>query len=174
MSDQHDHPEQLIYDPAYWRERLVEAKSQDRLYRSVFRVDADSWAAYETVHRKILRRQIAGDTSVLDVGCGYGRLLDLMPDWWQGQYRGVDISPDFVAEAQARHPGRDFECVDLRRVGRSSEAVFDLGVAVAVKHMIVNVSGRDEWDRIEANLLTWCRRLLILTYDLDDEGQVTP
>jgi SAM-dependent methyltransferase len=44
--------------------------------------------------------------SVLDVGCGFGDfLLYLRARGWKGKYVGVDLVPEFVAEAAARHAG---------------------------------------------------------------------
>ena len=39
--------------------------------------------------------------SVLDVGCGYGRLLEFLisEKFYQGKYCGIDIVPDFVEKA---------------------------------------------------------------------------
>lgn len=53
-----------------------------------------------------------GADSVLDVGCGYGALLD----YWSpsGQYLGVDVVREFVEEARARHPDRRFLCADIQ------------------------------------------------------------
>ncbi len=41
------------------------------------------------------------NTSVLDVGCGYGRLLDFLTSKksYQGKYSGIDIIPEFIEKA---------------------------------------------------------------------------
>lgn len=51
--------------------------------------------------RPILRVLMPG--SVVDVGCGYGRLCEAFDD-----YIGVDISPLSLGEARRRHPDKDF------------------------------------------------------------------
>jgi SAM-dependent methyltransferase len=44
------------------------------------------------------------EASLLDVGCGYGALLDaLRARGLAFEYRGFDISPDMIAAARARH-----------------------------------------------------------------------
>ncbi|GAB4435517.1 MAG: class I SAM-dependent methyltransferase [Anaerolineae bacterium] len=51
---------------------------------------------------------------VLDVGCGLGDLYAfLAARGGVGAYRGVDLAPDLVAAAQARHPGASFAVVDI-------------------------------------------------------------
>jgi SAM-dependent methyltransferase len=45
--------------------------------------------------------------SLLDVGCGDGRLCSLLGDW-AGRYVGVDLSEQAIAFAQAFNPGREF------------------------------------------------------------------
>ena len=45
------------------------------------------------------------NTSVLDVGCGYGRLLDFLISRksYQGKYSGIDIIPEFIEKAIQIH-----------------------------------------------------------------------
>ncbi|MGK7939313.1 MAG: class I SAM-dependent methyltransferase [Crocosphaera sp.] len=44
-------------------------------------------------------------TTVLDVGCGYGRLLDFLisKKSYQGKYSGIDIIPEFIEKAISIH-----------------------------------------------------------------------
>ena len=51
---------------------------------------------------------------LLDFGCGLANLKDHMDVRKMGQvdYIGLDLSPDFVAAARARHPGVPFFCMD--------------------------------------------------------------
>ncbi|MCZ7543914.1 MAG: class I SAM-dependent methyltransferase [Anaerolineae bacterium] len=54
------------------------------------------------------------DAEVLDVGCGLGDLYAFLAvRGGVGAYRGVDLAPDLVAAAQARHPGASFAVVDI-------------------------------------------------------------
>jgi SAM-dependent methyltransferase len=48
----------------------------------------------------------AGTASLDDYGCGYGALLDHLRAHGRGgvDYAGIDIAPEMIAEAQARHP----------------------------------------------------------------------
>jgi SAM-dependent methyltransferase len=55
--------------------------------------------------------------SILDIGCGFGDLLTyLRARGWMGTYVGVDIVPEFVAEAHERFAGdpmASFVCEDF-------------------------------------------------------------
>jgi SAM-dependent methyltransferase len=44
--------------------------------------------------------------AVLDLGCGYGALLDFLRErGFSGAYRGIDVAPEMVEAAAARHAG---------------------------------------------------------------------
>ena len=53
---------------------------------------------------------------VLELGCGTGFLLDVMPDI--GHYMGQDISPLMLERAKTKHPYRDFYCGDMAELGQ--------------------------------------------------------
>jgi SAM-dependent methyltransferase len=60
-----------------------------------------------------LALQIPG-CSVLDVGCGFGDLYDFLTSHgWNGVYTGIDIVPGLLNIARDRHPGLDFQEVDI-------------------------------------------------------------
>jgi SAM-dependent methyltransferase len=71
---------------------------------------------------------------VLDIGCGPGELLDALPPV---DYLGFDLNPRSVDAARRRRGDRGrFECVDVREADLSSEAPFDLVLAVGLLHHI--------------------------------------
>jgi len=54
------------------------------------------------------------NTRVLDVGCGFGHMLDYMKAWGiNAQYTGIDICPDFIEIAKQRHPDADFRLLNI-------------------------------------------------------------
>jgi trans-aconitate 2-methyltransferase len=86
--------------------------------------------------REVLKRlELRGDESVLDAGCGSGRvtalLLDLLPE---GRVVAADAAPSMVAETRRRFEGEDrvdvLEPVDLvrLRVDEPVDAVFSNAV----------------------------------------------
>lgn len=60
--------------------------------------------------------------SVLDVGCGDGRLLGLLSDNIQKKI-GIDLSDRAIAFAKAFHPLIDFRCIDIRDVEGSYDLI---------------------------------------------------
>ena len=53
-------------------------------------------------------------SSVLEVGCGEGEVLEKITVWFpRARVRGTDLSPEIVAEARRRHPGLDFQVMSV-------------------------------------------------------------
>jgi SAM-dependent methyltransferase len=54
------------------------------------------------------------ESSVLDVGCGFGDLYDFLDKrGWQGRYTGIDIVPGLLEVAKQHHPGLDVRELDI-------------------------------------------------------------
>ena len=51
--------------------------------------------------------------SVLDAGCGYGRIGAAILRRWPVEYTGIDVSVDLLASARVRLPFVEFICADL-------------------------------------------------------------
>jgi SAM-dependent methyltransferase len=69
--------------------------------------------------------------SVVDVGCGFGDLAGyLRARGWRGHYRGIDLVPESVEIARARHPGADIRVLDLTAAGPQEPAdfVYEAGI----------------------------------------------
>jgi SAM-dependent methyltransferase len=178
---EHDLPGgEPIFDPAYWAGRLREARS-GCLHHAVFRCPEERWRAIEARHRALLARVIGPGDSILDCGCGWGRLLELLPRHWEGLYYGVDLSPDFVDMAKSKYgaehdllgfPRYHFAVGDLRDLSEYKWSGMDWAVFVSVRPMIRRHMGGAVWDAVEAEARSVARRLLFLEYDPDDPGSV--
>ena len=60
----------------------------------------NSYGRYlDAQERAALRKWLCGAARILEIGCGTGRLLDLATD-------GIDRSPEMLAVAREKHPGR--------------------------------------------------------------------
>ena len=159
-----------INDPLYWKQRLVTAQER---HHSIFRCDKERWLRIEAKHRKILAETIHPEQTVLDAGCGYGRLLDLMPRDWRGYYQGIDLSPAFIDLARREHPRNAFLVSDLRMIPMLS-GTFDWAILISIRPMVRRNLGDDEWGKMEMELKRVANRLLFLEYDEDDLGEVVP
>jgi SAM-dependent methyltransferase len=81
-------------------------------------VDAKSlaWGSRGAAHQRFraIWKEIDFDNrSVLDVGCGFGEMAKFLHKRYQSvKYTGVDIVPEFTAQAKVNHPYFNFETRD--------------------------------------------------------------
>lgn len=157
-----------IFNPAYWSKRFDAAVARERIHHALWEVDGDVWKAERERHRNVLSATLRPDDSILDAGCGWGRLLGLLPSWWRGEYLGVDLCSEFVALARRNHPDRRFEACDLRDPLLSKLRAdanwrkFDFAIAIGVEKMVIKNAGAEAWEGIKSNLLACADRLLTL------------
>lgn len=150
---------------------------KDQRYKAVYLTTPDDWARINTAHSGILAGLIGGDKTakVLDVGCGWGRLLELMPPGWAGDYFGVDLSPDFIALARTEH-----RCSRVSFACGAGEAVlptlpykaYDWAVFVSIKHMLIRNGQQAVWDVLEREAKRVAKSVLLLEYDHTHPGDV--
>lgn len=167
-----------IFNPAYWKERIDQSLGygKGQLHHSIFRCNVDRWKLIEDKHRVILSKHVKDKETILDAGCGYGRLLTLLPPTWNGVYLGVDISPDFISMAKKEYrfdprlPA--FLYHDLTIPTAAPDQSFDWGILISIRPMIRRNVGEKVWFRIETELKRVCKRLLFLEYDPSDEGSI--
>lgn len=157
---------QPIFEPDYWKDRLDRAQRTGTLHHSIFIAGEERWKKIEELHRTLLFALTYSDSKILDAGCGYGRLLDLMPKAWKGEYVGVDLCPHFVSLAHQMHPGRVFMVADMRMLPLQDQS-FDWGVMISIRPMIIRNAGQEEWDKCEAELRRVCKKLMFLEYSED-------
>lgn len=74
----------------------------------------------------LVRPDSSDSVSILDLGCGVGLLLDFIKT--RGlvdafKYWGIDLSTKMVAEAQERHPNKQFEVRDILKEPLSEQCV---------------------------------------------------
>lgn len=101
-----------------------------RVAHAYDRVAAEYDAHYETVNAraedaaltKILRRHTEG--RILDVGCGTGLVLDLLPvEPWD--YFGIDISREMLEEARSKYPSHNFMEMSMDSLGELPSEMVD-------------------------------------------------
>ena len=79
-----------------------------------FHVDAKSRAENDWVRDRLAAR-IGPSTRLVDLGCGTGLLLDLLPVA-PDRYLGIDISEGMLERARAKHPDHRFVRGDIQNV----------------------------------------------------------
>lgn len=167
-------PEDIL-NADYWRGRLQGAH-KDNLHHAIFRCSKEKWLKIEAKHREILASCINDSDSIFDAGCGWGRLLSLLPATWQGRYLGVDLSPDFVHLARAHYPDRAFVVADLRQVASLNcidlNNKYDWAVLISIRPMMRRNLGNWEWLNVEREVRKVAKKLLYLEYDEHDQGSI--
>ncbi|MCX6798086.1 MAG: class I SAM-dependent methyltransferase [Candidatus Falkowbacteria bacterium] len=82
---------------------------------------------------KKLAQEIKAGDRILDVGCGNGRLLEVLKDK-QIEYLGVDQSESLIDLAQTNYPGFRFKLGNILDLGQTKEHNFDYVFCLAVFH----------------------------------------
>lgn len=165
---------QDILNTHYWRRRLEEAPV-DALHHAIFKCSTAKWRAIENKHREILNRTLPPSSHILDCGCGWGRLIELLPESWDGVYYGIDLSPEFVAKARKLYgesPTRQFHVGDLRDLSRFNGWKIDWAILISIRPMMKRNLGEDMWKQMEAEISRLASNLLYLEYDENNEGSI--
>lgn len=167
-----------IFTQDYWRQRLQQADDRDEPHKSVYSVGIDKWEPIVECHRRLLAEHIHPEDWILDVACGWGRLLELLPESPARGYHGVDISEAFIQRARQKFPNRyfHFEVHDLRHELPYTKAMlrafkrkpYQWGIVCGTRPMIIGQAGQAEWDKIEANVSKLVDKLMFLEYDIDN------
>ena len=155
---------QMIFDPNYWEERRKEIQYP---HQAIFRCTLPHWRDIEKTHKKILSQTIGAIDSILDVGCAWGRLLELLPKTWKGRYLGIDLCPGFISMAQGRHPSREFIAGDIRSLDFPD--VFDWAVLISIKQMVLGNEGEEAWEKIRQKLQSKADKILYLEYSVENK-----
>jgi SAM-dependent methyltransferase len=110
---------------------------------------------------------------ILDVGCGYGHFLGLLRALGASpsNLHGVDLLPERIEVARARHPGLDLTIGNGEEL-RYPDGTFDLVLLFSVLTSILD-------PRVQTNLAAEARRVLrpggaILWYDLRYDNPWNP
>jgi ubiquinone/menaquinone biosynthesis C-methylase UbiE len=140
----------------FWKDR-IERADKSREHYSVYITRDDDWKYIWETHKEIIAREVSG--RVLDAGCGYGRMSELIE-----KYVGVDFSPDFIAKAQKKYPEKTFIQSNLKKLPFKKNE-FDWAICVSIRAMVKNNLGDPEWEAMEKELLRVARKVLILEYE---------
>lgn len=77
---------------------------------------------------------------LLDIGCGPGDVLDHLPSV---DYTGIDLSADYIAQAQRRHGGKgQFYASDVANLRGLNLPPFDTALAIGLLHHLDDAPAR--------------------------------
>lgn len=105
-----------------------------------------------------------GFASILDMGCGLGDLFGYLRRLgWKGRYLGLDIVPEFVAEARRRFGADGAEFRELELSSQALRESFEVSVAIGVfNHRLRQGS----WDDLRAMFRAlWRHSSLLVAVD---------
>jgi len=108
---------------------------------------------------------LANGQDILDLGCGNGRLLQLLDDV-QGNYIGVDISNELIKKAQEQHPDKQFLVGDMLSPQLLENKQFDIIFLVSVFQHIPSNELRIEALNNVKRLLKPKGKILMINWNL--------
>lgn len=118
----------------------MDRQTQKKLLETVrrnYEEIADSFSSTRTNHSwpelVKLAEEIKEGETVLDVGCGNGRLLEILSEK-KVKYLGVDQSAELLALARGRFPAAKFILGNILELSQLPEINFDQVFCVAVLH----------------------------------------
>lgn len=78
--------------------------------RTLFYASEEQHALKLAQYASILHELVSYNDTLLDIGCGYGSLVPFLP---QCVYEGIDLVPEFIQHASARHDRMKFTLTAL-------------------------------------------------------------
>lgn len=165
-----------ILDPLFWGERFRKNQGCGELHKAVFETTFQKWEEIEEKHVQLLhdRYVVNQGVNVLDVGCGWGRLIGLLPWNKVHHYAGIDLCPEFINRAMELHPDKTFYLGEVRDVIRRIAPIiprkFDLAVMVSFRPMVRRNLGEEVWLEMEGLIKSISHKRLYLEYDPNCDG----
>ncbi len=107
-------PAQRLYHPLVETLEKFFTEHGDNHRGMGFQTDEGFEVRYRVFLEVIRAAAAREECSLLDVGCGTARLLDLIKSLGRDEirYRGVDLSPKLLEAARQKHPEADLICGD--------------------------------------------------------------
>lgn len=149
--------EREFCNPKFWKKQIKEAGADPR--RAIQSVG--NWDETEKGHQKFLDKFIGG--KVLDVGCGYGRVIDFLPDKVT-DYTGIDISPDFIKRAKEKYPKHKFVLGDIRET-KFKDKEFDWA-------LVIGVRGNLYWEKMLKEIKRISKKILTMQLSKPDDYEI--
>lgn len=136
------------------------------LHQIIYDNSYDVWNYLQSETAGHLLTHVAPNSRVLDVGCGYGALLNCFEEAkLPVNYVGLDISPDLIALANYRYgdwKNARFICCDL--LWYFPDFKFDWVIVRSVENMIIENMGMKEWSKLFNKIKTLGNKLMLIEY----------
>ena len=154
--------------PDYWTERVVLTLARRwELHRMVIDTPVGDWEAIQAHTAKVLKELLKPGERVLDVGCSYGALLNMLPDGVE--YVGVDYCPAMLCLARELSPNADFILGDLDDLDPTQfpNDSFDWAVCRGLEGTTKTLRSQAEWEAMEREMLRVAKRLLLIDMSMN-------
>ena len=159
-----------IENPYYWLERMIEARVKGEDHKAIFHTDTKTWKHIQSTQGQILTKIIPQGSTVIDVGCGAGFLLECLAPGTT--YLGVDLNPYLIEWAKRKYEKIEtatFRVMDAQNLDEIFTQSFDWAISRSVVGCCGLHSGYDAAHRIHAETVRVGKRSLFLGYDPADQ-----
>lgn len=159
-----------IENQYYWLERMIQARVIGEDHQAIFHTDKKTWNHIQSTQGQILTRIIPMGSTVIDVGCGAGFLLDCLAPGTT--YLGVDLNPYLIEWARRKYEKittASFEVLDAQKLNSIASKSFDWSVSRSVVGCCGVHSGYDAAHRIHTETVRVGKRSIFLGYDPADQ-----
>lgn len=142
-------------------EKILEASRQS--YEKIAREFSETRARFWP-ELTFIKNHLPKTGKILDVGCGNGRLLELL-DETALAYTGIDFSDNMLKEAKRLHPDKNFILADALNLPFPDQS-FNAVTSFAVLHHIPSEEFREKFMSEAARVLAPNGVLIITIWDL--------
>lgn len=153
-------------DNNYWLERMIQARITGNDHQAVFHTDKATWDRIQKTQTAILANTVPEGSTVIDVGCGAGYLVECMPKGVT--YLGIDLNPHLIAWADRRYERMEwakFCTADAKKLTEFTTGQFDWAVSRSVVGCCGVYAGYNVAEIIHSETVRVGKRSLFLGYD---------
>jgi SAM-dependent methyltransferase len=165
----------LVTSEQFWRTRLWEVVAYGyELHQIIYRTDIANWNKIQTSTAKVLRNLLPAKCKLLDAGCGYGALYDVLhsvPHFSGVEYTGVDLSSDLISIGKLRHPDANLIHSSLEDI-KFEDNHFDFAIFRSVNGMLHDNDYGSVWDAAFTNIKRVSKGVIIMEYGAVDSPTV--
>lgn len=156
------------FNDDFWKPRVQEARLTKQYYQCIFRMSDEYYIRVQNKTKELLTsiNLVNEDVTILDMGCGIGSIIDILPKHNPLKYLGIDLSTSVIGLARELHPDYVFEVADARSI-RYPDKQFDLTIARYFFRPIVEKIGKEVADICLEEVKRVSKTLLIIDGTLD-------